>query len=37
MIESANVPGMEPCAYLREAVVRAVRNPGTVTLPASLK
>ncbi len=29
--------GVEPRAYLREATLRAVRNPGTVTLARDLK
>jgi hypothetical protein len=28
---------VEPRAYLREATLRAVRNPGTVTLASDLK
>jgi hypothetical protein len=32
LIESAKLCGVEPRAYLREAALRAVRNPGTVTL-----
>ena len=28
---------VEPSAYLREATLRAVRNPGTVTLARDLK
>ena len=37
LIESANLGGVEPRAYLREATLRAVRNPGTATLPRDLK
>ena len=29
--------GVEPRAYLREATLRAVRNPGMVTLPRNLR
>jgi hypothetical protein len=36
-IESAKLAGVEPRAYLREATMRSVRNPGTVTLPRDLK
>ena len=36
-IESAKLCGAEPRAYLREATLRAVRNPGTVTLARELK
>ncbi len=37
LIESAKLCGVEPSAYLREATLRAVRNPGTVTLARDLK
>ncbi len=37
LIESAKLCGVEPRAYLREATLRAVRNPGTVTLARELK
>lgn len=33
LIETAKLCGREPSAYLREAAVAAIRNPGTVTLP----
>jgi hypothetical protein len=36
LIESARLAGVEPRAYLREAAIRAIRNPGTVTLPTDL-
>jgi hypothetical protein len=36
MIESAKLAGVESRAYLKEAAVRAIRNPGTVTLPTNL-
>jgi len=36
-IESAKLAGVEPRAYLREAAMRPVRNPGTVTLARDLK
>jgi hypothetical protein len=31
-IESAKLAGVEPRAYLREATMRSVRNPGKATL-----
>ncbi len=37
LIESAKLCGVEPHAYLREATLRAARNPGTVTLACDLK
>jgi hypothetical protein len=37
LIESAKLAGVEPRAFLREATLRAVRNPGTATLPRDLK
>ena len=37
LIESAKLCGVEPHAYLREATLRAARNPGTVTLARDLK
>jgi hypothetical protein len=37
LIESAKLAGVEPRAYLREATLRTVRNPGTATLPRDLK
>ena len=37
LIESAKLAGVEPRAYLGEATLRAVRNPGTVTLARDLK
>ena len=37
LIESAKLCSVEPRAYLREAALRAVRNPGTVTLARELK
>ncbi len=36
-IESAKLAGPEPRAYLREATMRSVRNPDTVTLTRDLK
>jgi hypothetical protein len=36
-IESAKLCGVEPRAYLREATLRAVQNPGTATLARDLK
>ncbi len=37
LIESAKRCRVEPRAYLRETALRAVRNPGTVTLARDLK
>jgi transposase len=37
LIESAKLCGVEPRAYLREATLRAVRNPGAATLARELK
>ncbi len=37
LIESAKLCGVEPRAYLQEAIQRAVRNPGTFTLARGLK
>jgi transposase len=37
LIESAKLCRVKPRAYLREATLRAVRNPGTVTLARDLK
>ena len=37
LIESAKLCSVEPRAYLREATLRAVPNPGTVTLARDLK
>ncbi len=37
LIESAKLCSVEPRAYLREAALRAVRDPGTVTLARDLK
>jgi hypothetical protein len=36
-IESAKLAGVNPRAYLGEAARRAIRNPGTVTLPRDRK
>ena len=36
LIESAKLAGLEPLSYLKEAALRAIRNPGTVTLPKDL-
>jgi transposase len=33
LIESVKMVGVEPAAYLREATHRALRQPGTLTLP----
>ena len=37
LIESAMLAGVEPRTYRREAARRAIRNPGTVTLPRNLE
>jgi len=37
LIESAKLCGVEPRAYLSEAARRAIRDPGTVTLPRDFK
>ena len=37
LIESAKRAGVEPRAYLREATLRAVRNPATIILARDLK
>ncbi len=37
LIESAKLCGVEPRAYLRETTLRAIRNPGTVTLAGDFK
>jgi transposase len=37
LIESAKLCGVEPRDYLREATLRAVRNPGAATLARDLK
>ena len=37
LIESAKLCGVEPRAYLREATLRAVRNPAAATLARDLK
>ena len=36
LIESAELAGVDPGAYLKEAALRAIANPGTVTLPHML-
>jgi len=36
-IESVRLAGVEPRAYLREAALRAVRDPGAATLPRDPK
>ena len=36
LIESAELAGVDPGVYLKEAALRAIANPGTVTLPHSL-
>ena len=37
LIETAKLAGVEPRGYLREATLRAVWNPGTVTLARDFK
>ena len=37
LIESAKLCGVGPGAYLREATLRAARNPGTATLARDFK
>jgi hypothetical protein len=37
LIESVKLCGVDPRAYLSEATRRAIRDPGTVTLPRDLK
>lgn len=37
LMESAKLAGVDPAAYLREATLRAIANPGTVTLPNPLR
>lgn len=37
LIESAKLAGVEPAAYLREATLRAIANPGTATLPNAMR
>jgi len=34
LMESAKLAGVKPAAYLREGTLRAIANPGTVTMPA---
>ena len=36
MMETAKLSGVDARAYLREAATRAIKNPGTITLPADL-
>lgn len=36
LLESAKLVGLDPHEYLKTALVRAIRNPGTVTLPTDL-
>ena len=37
LIESAKLAGVEPCAYLSKAALRAIRSPDAVTLACNLK
>ena len=36
MTETAKLSGIDPRAYLREAATRAIKKPGTITLPNNL-
>jgi transposase len=36
LLESAKLAGVNPREYLREAAIRAIKNPGTATLPSAL-
>jgi len=36
LFESAKLAGVDPHAYVLEAAKRAIRNPGTATLPRDL-
>ena len=36
MMETAKLSGVDAAAYLREAATRAIKKPGTVTLPSDL-
>jgi transposase len=36
LVETAKLAGVDPAAYLRTAALRAIANPGTVTLPSDL-
>ena len=36
LFESAKLSGVDPKAYVLQAARRAIRNPGTVTLPTHL-
>ncbi len=36
LIESAELAGVDPRTYLKEAALRAIANPGTVTLPTAI-
>lgn len=36
LMESAKLAGVDPAAYLREATLRAIADPGTVTMPNAL-
>jgi hypothetical protein len=37
LFETAKLSGVNPQAFVLEAAKRAIRKPGTVTLPADLK
>jgi transposase len=37
LLESAKLAGVDPAAYLAQAMRRAIANPGTVTLPMDLR
>ena len=36
LIESAKLVGLEPAAYLRETILRALQKPGAITLSRDL-
>ncbi len=36
LVETAKLSGVEPAAYIREAALRAIREPGAATLPRDL-
>jgi len=36
LLETAKLSGVDPRTYLRQAAIRAINTPGTVTLPQDL-
>ena len=36
MTETAKLSGIDARAYLREAATRAIKDPGTITLPSDM-